>query len=56
MKAQGISSPGTYEATHSSGLAAMESKMECYVGLDVSLKQTSICVVRDGIGRARRRS
>ena len=30
--------------------------MEYYVGLDVSLKQTSICVVdRTGVGRARGR-
>src|SRR5215475_2483066 len=31
----------------SCGLAAMESTMECYVGLDVSLKQTLICVVNE---------
>src|SRR5262249_16038768 len=41
-----INSPGTYEATHSSGLAAMESNNGMLRGTDVSLKQTSICVVR----------
>src|ERR1700680_4861214 len=43
-KAQGISSSGTYGPT-SCGLARWRAAMEHYVGLDVSLKLTSICVV-----------
>src|SRR6516164_10923982 len=45
MKAQGISSPGTYEATPHPAWQRWRATMECYVGLDVSWKQTSICVV-----------
>src|SRR3984893_14078242 len=43
-KAQGISSSGTHGPT-SCGLARWRAAMEHYVGLDVSLKLTSICVV-----------
>src|SRR3954468_23565592 len=43
-KAQGISSPGTHEAIRC-GLARWRATMVHYIGLDVSLKKTSICVV-----------
>src|SRR6266478_9591556 len=45
VKAQGISSPGTHEAILMWPRNEWRAAMEHYVGLDVSLKQTSICVV-----------
>src|ERR1700727_2770410 len=44
-KGKGISSPGTYEASLMWPRKRWRAAMEYYVGLDVSLKQTSICVV-----------
>src|SRR5262249_62276258 len=57
MKAHGISSPGTYETTHSSGLAEMESNNGMLRGTGrVVEADIDLCGKRDGIGRARRRS
>src|SRR6516164_9851073 len=44
-KAQGISSPEMHEAILMRPRNEWRAAMEYYVGLDVSLKQTSICVV-----------
>src|SRR5262245_36827176 len=56
-KAHGISSPETYEATHSSGLEAMESNNGMLRGTGrVVEADIDLCGERDRIGRARRRS
>jgi hypothetical protein len=44
-KGKGISSPGMHEASLMLALQRWRTAMEYYVGLDVSLRQTSICVV-----------
>ena len=44
-KGKGISSPGTYDGQPHVASQRWRAAMEYYVGLDVSLKQTSICVV-----------
>src|SRR3981081_168783 len=44
-KGKGIGSPGKYGASLMLALQRWRAAMEFYVGLDVSLKQTSICVV-----------
>jgi len=44
-KGKGISSPGAYEASLMWPRNDGERQWKYYVGLDVSLKQTSICVV-----------
>jgi transposase len=53
MLAQGISSPGTDAASDWRAALSWRLPMQHYVGLDVSLKQTAVCVV-DQAGKIRR--
>src|SRR5262249_27614625 len=52
-KARGISSPGIDEGPPHGALQSWRGAMEHYVGLDVSLKLTAICIV-DQTGRIER--
>src|SRR5499433_3883102 len=52
-KARGISSPGIDEGPPHGALQSWRAAMEHYVGLDVSLKLTAICIV-DQTGRIER--
>src|SRR5436190_14446346 len=52
-KAQGISSPGIDKGPPHGALQSWRAAMEHYVGLDVSLKLTAICIV-DQTGKIER--
>src|SRR5262249_36293681 len=52
-KARGISSPGIDEGPPHGALQSWRAAMEHYVGLDVSLKLTAVCIV-DQTGRIER--